>query len=411
MILTLIISFVLLEFAVNSVLSWLNGRWMTHPIPAVLKGLYDEAKYQKQQEYMRTCRRVSWVSRCVSLAIILPVLACGWLGWLDGVVKTWTDSPLLQLLILYAIFDVVGTLLDLPFGYYSTFVVEERFGFNKTTKRTFWLDTLKATLLSLAISTALLTVIFLLYQSWGDRFWLWALLVYACVMAFFNLFYSNIIVPLFNKQRKLEPGELRTALETAMGQWGARFDDIYVIDGSKHSTKANAYFTGFGPKKRIVLYDTLLEQLATDQVVGVMAHEYGHYKHHDTLRNLVVAIVTIGVYLYLFSLVVGSDALPQALGGTPPSFALAMIAFSLLLTPLGFILSPIKGHFSRRAEYRADAFAAEHGHGESLIEGLKRLAANNLSNLTPHPAVVWFTYSHPTLAQRITQIKQLSHEV
>ena len=179
-----------------------------------------------------------------------------------------------------------------------------------------------------------------------------------------------------------------------------------MIDGSKHSTKANAYFTGFGPKKRIVLYDTLIEQLTTQEVVAVLAHEVGHYRHHDTLKNMFTSIVTVGVYLYVFSLMVSSPLLPEALGGTAPSFVLSMVAFSQLLTPISLVLDPLMNSVLRRAEYAADRYATAYGHGNTLISGLKKLSAHALSNLTPHPAFVWFSYSHPTLAQRIISIQK-----
>ena len=347
--LILIIAFVTLEFILSSVLSWLNTRWMTHPVPPELEGLYDEEKYRRQQDYMRTNKRVALVARCVSFALTLIILGCGLLGWLDNLCKGWTSVPVL------------------------------------------------------------LGVVYWLYQTFGQQFWIWATLVCAVFIIFFTMFYSNLIVPLFNKQTPLPEGELRTAITDAITSFGSRFKDIYLIDGSKHSTKANAYFTGFGPKKRIVLYDTLQDQMTNEEIVAVLAHEFGHYKHRDTFRNMIISIVTIAVNLFIFSLLVGNPDLPAALGGTAPSFILALVAFSLLLSPIDIVLSPIGSAISRRAEYRADAFAAEHGHGETLISGLKKLAAHALSNLTPHPLVVWYSYSHPTLAQRIRAIRQAKH--
>jgi len=248
-------------------------------------------------------------------------------------------------------------------------------------------------------------VVYWLYQTFGQQFWIWATLVCAAFIIFFSMFYSNLIVPLFNKQTPLPKGELRDAITAAVESFGSRFKDIYIIDGSKHSTKANAYFTGFGPKKRIVLYDTLQDQMTNDEIVAVLAHEFGHYKHRDTFKNMFISIAMVAVNLFVFSLLVSNPDLPAALGGTAPSFILAMIAFSLLLSPIDILLNPASNAISRRAEYRADAYAAEHGHGETLISGLKKLASHGLSNLTPHPLVVWFSYSHPTLAQRIRAIR------
>ena len=403
--LILIIAFVLLEFAVSSVLSWLNSKWMTHPIPEVLQGLYDDEKYRKQQAYMRANRRVGWIERCVSLAITLAILILGVLGWLDDLTTQWSHSLLLQLLIFFGIYAVVSAIISLPFSYYDTFVIEQKFGFNKTTKLTFWLDSLKSFLLTLVLGSVLLGVIFILYNYIGSSFWIWATLVCAAFIMFFSLFYSNLIVPLFNKQKPLEEGELRTAIEDAAREMGFSIKNIYVIDGSKHSTKANAYFTGFGMKKRVVLYDTLIEQLTTEEIVAVLAHELGHNKHHDTLKTMTMSIVMVAVNLFVFSLLADNPQLSHALGGMRDhSFALALVAFSLLFSPIDLVLDPIINGVSRRCEYAADAFATKYGHGEHLISGLKKLSANTLTNLTPHPAVVWMDYSHPTLTQRITAI-------
>ena len=403
--LTLIIAFVLLEFAVSTVLSWLNGKWMTHPIPAVLEGLYDEEKYQKQQAYMRANARVGWIERGVALAITLAVLIPGLLGWLDTLTTQWTHSLLLQLLIFFAIYMAVSTIVSIPFSYYDTFVIEQKFGFNKTTKTTFWLDTLKSFLLTLVLGSVMLGVIFILYSYLGKSFWIWATIVCAAFIIFFSLFYSNLIVPLFNKQKPLEQGALRTAIEDAAHKMGFSIKNIYVINGSKHSTKANAYFTGFGMKKRVVLYDTLIEQLTTEEIVAVLAHELGHNKHHDTLKTMTMSIVMVAVNLFVFSLLADNPELSHALGGTREhSFALSLVAFSLLFSPIDLILDPLINAVSRRCEYAADAFAKRYGHGDHLIAGLKKLSANTLSNLTPHPAVVWMDYSHPTLAQRITAL-------
>ena len=401
----LIIAFVTLEFIVSSVLSWLNTRWMGHPVPPELEGLYDDEKYRRQQDYMRINKRVSLIVRCVSFALTLLILGFGLYGWLDNLCKSWTDAPLLQLVIFLLIFNLFNTLVELPFSYYATFVIEERFGFNRTTHKTFWLDQAKSFLVSTLLTALLLGVVYWLYQTFGQQFWIWATLVCAVFIIFFSMFYSNLIVPLFNKQTPLPQGELREAIEGALNNFGSKFKDIYIIDGSKHSTKANAYFTGFGAKKRIVLYDTLQDQMTVPEIVAVLAHEFGHYKHRDTFRNMLILIVGVAVNLFIFSLLAGNPDLPAALGGTAPSFILALVAFSMLLSPIDLLLSPVGSAISRRAEYRADAFAAAHGYGEDLISGLKKLASHALSNLTPHPLVVWFSYSHPTLAQRIRAIR------
>ena len=403
--LILIIAFVLLEFGVSSVLSWLNGKWMTHPIPAVLEGLYDEEKYQKQQAYMRANARVGWIERCVSLAITLAVLIPGVLGWLDTLTTQWTHSLLLQLLIFFSIYAVVSAIISLPFSYYDTFVIEQKFGFNKTTKKTFWFDALKSFLLTLVLGSVLLAVIFILYSYLGKSFWIWATIVCAAFIIFFSLFYSNLIVPLFNKQKPLEQGALRTAIEDAAHKMGFSIKNIYVINGSKHSTKANAYFTGFGMKKRVVLYDTLIQQLTTDEIVGVLAHEIGHYKHRHQLKGLLSNAMTSLLMLFLFSLVIDSKAIANAAGCSEPSFYINLLVFSMFYSPVELVLSMVNNVVSRRHEWQADEFAKVNGKGMAVSSGLRKMSANSLSNLTPHPLVVFMEYSHPTLLQRVRHLE------
>ena len=240
----LIVAFVTLDFVVSSVLSWLNTRWMRHPVPPELEGLYDAEKYRRQQEYMRQGKRVSLIARCVSFSLTLVILGFGLLGWLDGRCKALTDVPVLQVILFLVIYNLFNTVIGLPFSYYSTFVIEERFGFNRTTHKTFWLDALKSFAVSTVLSVVLMAVVYWLYQTYGQQFWIWATLAIAVFIVFFSMFYSNLIVPLFNKQTPLPEGELRDAITAAVQRFGSKFKDIYIIDGSKHSTKANAYFTG-----------------------------------------------------------------------------------------------------------------------------------------------------------------------
>lgn len=402
----LIIAFLVLDTVVGFTLSWLNAKWMRHPIPKVLEGIYDEAKYRRQQQYMIDNRRFGRINDVVELIITLAIVATGLLGWLDTFTTTLTDNLAFQAIIFVIIVNIVATIIDLPFSYYDTFVIEERYGFNKTTQRTFWLDRIKGFLVSIVITGVLLWIVVSLYELWGSRFWVWASLICCAFLLFVNLFYSNLIVPLFNKQTPLPAGELRDAIEAAARKAGFAMKDIYVIDGSKHSTKANAYFTGFGAKRRIVLYDTLMDQLTTDEIVAVLAHEMGHYRHGDTIKQMLLSMATIVIYLFVFSLFVDNAALSEALGGERVSFALAIVAFGLLLSPINYIISPLSNAYTRRCEYCADRFAADMGMSQPLISGLKKLTAESLGNLTPHPLVVKITYSHPTLVQRITRLMQ-----
>ena len=402
--LLVIIALVVLEYAVNTTLSWLNGRRMGWPVPASLKGLYDEEQYRRQQDYMRANRRLGRWQRTVTVTIDVLILSLGVYGLIDDWCKSVTHVTELQLLLFLFVFQFINEVVELPFAYYGTFVIEERFGFNKSTSRTFAFDAVKSFLLSYLLTAVIIVVVYEAYAWLGSNFWIVALAVCTVITLFITWGYSVLIVPRFNKQTPLPAGELRTAIENAVQTFGAQFSEIYVIDGSRRSTKANAYFTGIGSKKRIVLYDTLIEQMTTDEVVAVLAHEFGHYRHHDMWRNMAQSIIMTGVFLYVFSWLAGSSELPEALGGHAPSFVLSLLAFSYLMTPINMLLAPLGNALSRRAERAADAFAAKHDHGEALVSALKKLSANTLTNLTPHPAVVWMEYSHPTLAQRVESL-------
>ena len=299
--------------------------------------------------------------------------------------------------------------LLIPFSLYDTFIIEEEFGFNKVTAKIFILDKIKEYLLIILIGGGLLYVIISVYHASSTYFWLIAWSVVTVFGLFMSLFYSELIVPLFNKQTPLPEGELRTEIEKFAQKTGFKLKNIYVIDASKRSTKANAYFTGFGPKKRIVLYDTLMDKLSTEEIVAVLSHEIGHYKHKHTLKNMLVSLPASLIMFFLLGLILKSDVLAQALGGTKASFHLNVLAFAIIYSPVSLIIDLAGNQLSRKFEYQADDFAATNGYGNQLISGLKKLSATSLSNLMPHPLYVFFHYSHPTLYQRITNIlhKQL----
>lgn len=402
--LTLIVAFVVIEFLFSGILSFINSSWRGKPIPVVLNGIYDDEAYVKQQRYGRENDRIATFENCLTFVITLALLLSGGFGYFDAWCKTLTPLPLLQLVAFMSILIVVMAALELPFSHYTTFRIEEKYGFNKTTHRTFWLDNVKSLLLSIFLTSLLTSVIYWLYSRFGSIFWIYALFVCTAFIILFNGIYSQVIVPLFNKQTPLGQGELRDKIEALAAKSHFSIKDVYVIDGSKHSTKANAYFSGWGKMKRVVLYDTLIEQLSTDEILAVLAHEIGHYKHHDLWKSMALTIIYLGINLCLFSLLAGNKALPEALGGSEPSFALALVAFSLLFTPISMIWDIFSNLFTRKHEYRADGFAKSAGLGDNLISGLKKLSANSFSNLTPHPFFVWCRYSHPTLEQRIKAI-------
>ena len=300
-----------------------------------------------------------------------------------------------------------SSILSLPFSYYSTFVIEEKYGFNKTNLKTFVLDKFKGILMGVLLGGGLYSLIVWLYQIMGANFWLYAWLVITLISVFLNMFYARLIVPLFNKQTPLENGSLRNQIEDYAGKVGFDLKNIFVIDGSKRSTKANAYFSGFGREKRITLYDTLIHDLDEEEIVAVLAHEVGHYKRHHILFNLAMSIISTGFLLWLFSLFVGQPIFSEALGVQQPSFHIGLVAFGVLYTPISEIIGLFMNQLSRTFEYQADAYAKQTFASKPLMEALKKLSKNNLSNLTPHPLYVWYHYSHPTLLQRFRALKKL----
>ena len=394
------------SFILERWLDLINMRHSVPELPSELRDVYDEKEYRRSQLYKKENTRFSFYSGTFSLLVMVVAILLGIFGMLDRYLDGRTDSYYLLVLMFFGILMLVSDILTVPFDLWDTFKIEEKFGFNKTTPRTFVLDKIKGWLLMVIIGGGLLLLITWLYNVTGKYFWLlaWgAITLFSLIM---NMFYSNLIVPLFNKQTPLEEGALRNAIESFATKVGYDLKNIYVIDGSKRSSKANAYFTGLGPKKRIVLYDTLINDLETDEIVAVLAHEIGHYKKKHSLTGMLLGIVQTGIMLYLFSLFVAVPELSQALGGETASFHIGLIAFTILYAPLSMLLGIFTNIFSRKNEYQADAYAAGHLGSEPLVSGLKKLSKNSLSNLTPHPLYVFFHYSHPPLLQRIRKMRE-----
>lgn len=402
-----ILSIVGLDFFWTQYLSYRNRKRMSPDIPPQLEGIYNKEEYAKQQEYQKVNSRFGLYTSLFSFIILLIILLLGGFGWLDTILRQYIIGNEVWLtLSFFGIIYIANEIISLPFSYYSTFIIEERFGFNKSTKKIFWVDQLKGLLLTVILGGAVLALITWLYNSLGEYAWLYAWGGITVFFLFVTLFYSNIIVPLFNKQTPLGDGELRDAIETFGKKADFEVKNIYVIDASKRSTKANAYFTGFGSKKRVVLFDTLINDLSTDEIVAVLAHEIGHYKNKHTLQGMFVSILYTGVMLFLLSLFLNNQSVALALGGKEASFHLGLIAFSLLFTPISLVLGILSSLLSRKNEYQADAYAASFGLGDALIGGLKKLSVKSLSNLNPDPFYVFFHYSHPTLLQRMGALQK-----
>jgi STE24 endopeptidase len=403
---TIIIAIILFDFIFEKILDFLNLKNLSPEIPKEAEGIYDADKYKKSQEYYRVNHNFSMLTSFISLILILAMLFLNGFAFVDTLVRKYTENPILMALLFFGILGLASDIIRLPFSIYETFVIEEKFGFNKTTVKTFILDKIKGYILAMIIGGGLLAVITWIYQSTGIYFWLFTWAVISLVTVFITMFYTTILVPLFNKLSPLPEGELRTAIEQYCQKAGFKLKNLFVIDGSKRSAKANAYFSGLGAKKTIVLYDTLIEKHTTEELVAVLAHEVGHFKMKHTLTGTVQGILQTGLMLFIMSLFLGNPELSKALGASQGSFHLDILTFGLLYSPLSLILGIISNIISRKHEFQADVFAKETYNGTALQNALKKLSVDNLSNLKPHPAYVFVHYSHPPVLERLKRIKK-----
>jgi STE24 endopeptidase len=401
----LFIFILIFNFIVDKVLHTLNEGYFDKKIPEKLNDIYDQDTYKKSQVYKKMSAKLSNVSSLISTILILFFLLIDGFTYLDNFARSISEQPILITLIFFGIIMIGSEIISTPISYYNTFVIEEKFGFNKTTKQIFWVDKIKGLLMNILVGGAILSLISWFYLLTENNFWIYSWILVTAFSLFLNMFYAKLIVPLFNKQTPLENGALKSAIESYGKKVGFTIHNIFIIDGSKRSTKANAYFSGFGSQKRITLYDTLINDLDTDEIVAVLAHEVGHYKKNHIIYNMISSILLSGLTLYLLSFFINSPILSNALGVSTPSFHIGLIAFGILYTPISEITGLCINFMSRKFEYQADNYAKETFHKNALITSLKKLSKNSLSNLTPHPAYVFAHYSHPTLLNRIKNLE------
>ncbi len=401
-----VIIFILLgDFILDTVLNYLNAKRFKDPVPADLNDVYDREAYEKSQAYKQTNYKFGIVTSLFSLLLILGFLFFEGFAWVDAIAMGISDNIIVQALVFFGIILIGNDILTIPFSYYQTFVIEEKFGFNKSTRGTFFMDKLKQWAMIVLIGGGLLSLVIWFFQWAGTNFWLYTWVLVGIFILFMNLFYSKLIVPLFNKQVPLEMGSLKEKIEHYAANVGFDLQNIFVINGSKRSTKANAYFSGFGKEKRVTLYDTLINDLEEEEIVAVLAHEIGHYKRKHIVFNLTISILLTGFMLFLLSLFINNPELSLAIGVERPSFHAALIGFGILYSPISEITGLLMNHFSRKFEYQADNFAKDTYAAPPLVSSLKKLTKNSLSNLTPHPAYVFMHYSHPPLIDRIRNLK------
>ncbi len=392
-------------FIVESYLNYLNSSMWSDTLPEELKGICDEDEYRKTQLYQKENNRLSFISSVFNLLIVLAMISLAGFAVVDSVARSLSDNYVVISLLFFGIIGFASDIINIPFAFYDTFVIEKKYGFNTMTIRTFITDHIKSWFIALLVGIPVLGLITWFYYKTGNNFWLysWGLITLFSVLI--NLFYSELIVPIFNKQTPLQDGSLRAQIENFAQKTGFKLKNIYIIDGSKRSTKANAYFSGFGPKKRIVLYDTLQNELSDNEIVAVLAHEVGHYKKKHVLITMILSVFLTGLMLFLFSRVVNNPDLSQALGSEQNSFHLGLIVFGILYSPLSLVIGLLTNYISRRNEFTADSFVKDYMNPEILSSALKKLSVKNLSNMMPHKAYVFFHYSHPPLLNRLARLK------
>lgn len=401
----IIIGIILINFLIEKILDSLNAKRFNDTLPLELQDVYDEEEYKKSQKYKAVNHRFGNITSSFSLLLTLAFFFLDGFEYVDNIARSYSNNNIVIALLFFGIIMIASDIFTTPFAYYKTFVIEEKFGFNKTTAKTFVLDKIKGWLMMIVIGGGLLALIVWFYEITSTSFWLYAWGLITFFSVFMNMFYSRLIVPLFNKQTPLEEGSLRDKISEYAQSVGFNLSKIFVIDGSKRSTKANAYFSGFGSEKRVTLYDTLINDLEDEEILAVLAHEVGHYKKKHIIFNLITSILLTGLTLFILSFLISEPLLSQALGVEIPSFHIGLIAFGLLYSPINVITGLIMNVFSRKFEYQADNYAKSTYAGEPLITSLKKLSKNSLSNLTPHPAYVFMHYSHPTLLQRIKSLR------
>jgi len=402
----ILIAILVINFIVDKILDTLNTKHFDDEIPSELKDVYEKEEYEKSQAYKKTNAKFSNITGLFSLVLTLAFFFFDGFQFVDQLARTYSSNTIVIALIFFGIIMLGSDIITTPFSYYKIFVIEEKFGFNKMTKKLFIIDKMKGLLMTIIVGGGILALIVWFYQFAGNNFWMYAWALVAIFSLLMNLFYAQLIVPLFNKQTPLEDGELKTAIEKYTTKVGFTLKNVFVIDGSKRSTKANAYFSGFGSQKRITLYDTLINDLEIDEIVAVLAHEVGHYKRKHIIFNLLASTLLTGFTLWLLSVFVSLPIFSEALNISIPSFHIGLIVFGILYSPISEITGLLMNIISRKFEYQADNFAKETFVAQPLITSLKKLSKNSLSNLTPHKATVFMHYSHPTLLQRVQNLNK-----
>ena len=402
----IIISLVVFNYIFSTVLNFINNKYWKDEIPPIMQDYYKKDNYIKAKKYAKEKGQINLISSTLSTLITLLFLILKGYGYLNLLISNYYEIPFLQTSMFFLSLFVLSDLISIPFSCYNTFVIEEKYGFNKMTVKTFIFDKIKSYLLTIILGGGLLYGALILVNILENGFWLFLWLSLSILMLLINMFYADIIVPIFNKLKPLESGSLREKIEQYSQKVGYSLKNIYVIDGSKRSSKANAFFSGLGPRKTIALYDTLIANHTEEELVAVLAHEVGHYKKKHIVTSLILTILQLGLMSYLLEICLKQNEISEALGGNEPVFHLGLLAFTILYSPIGTILSVLMNINSRKNEFEADNYAKETYNGDSLSLALKKLSVDNLSNLYPHPFYTFLHYSHPPLLHRLEALSE-----
>ncbi len=401
-----IIAVIVLSYMLELLVSLLNLKALSPDLPGEFKDTYDRQRYEESQQYTRVNTKFSLVQDTITIVITLTFILAGGFNLVDEFVRSFGYGEIITGLLFSGLLVSLSMVLGLPFSIYSTFVIEEKFGFNRTTVKTFILDMLKGILLAVIIGGPLLALVLWFFLATGALAWVYCWIGVFIVTLILQFLAPVIIMPLFNKFTPLDEGDLKNAILTYTNSENFTIKGVFVMDGSKRSTKLNAFFTGFGRFKKIVFFDTIMEKLSTEQIIGVLAHEMGHYKHKHLIKMICASFVQTGIMFFFLSLIMKNSGLFEAFSMTHVSIYASLVFFGFLYSPVSFLISIIFNHFSRKHEYEADSYAAQSTKApHNLIDGLKILSKANLSNLTPHPLNVFLHYSHPPILERIKALR------
>lgn len=404
----LVYGLIVLAFAFNTWLSILNYQNRKAKIPTEVEDIYDQEKYDTWLSYTMENFRFSRIVSSISTLVFILFLIFGLFNLIDEFAKGLTDNTRVQVLIFMGVYYLYSYIVGIFTSHYRTFKIEEKYGFNKTTTKTFITDKIKSLVLTILLGGGLLYGVTVLAEYTGDAFFIFAWAAIMIIVLVVNVIYTSVIVPLFNKLTPLEDGELKEGINAFAKSVGYEVSKISVMDASRRSSKLNAFFSGFGKFKKIVLYDTLVDKMSTEEIVAVLAHEIGHSKHKHIIFNLFQTALVLFIYIGLFGFILRSPIFAESFGFTEANFGFSLIIFTILIEPVQILIGLITAGLSRKHEYQADHFAASKYKKEPMITALKVLSRENFSNLTPHPLYVKLTYSHPPTVDRIRAINGIS---